>query len=336
MTAVFLVIFWRRTSLDVGDGDVYNNVMKKKKKGKIKRILISLFIIAVLVLFAIIYLLPMVTDAFTRTTVVKYGNIQIVDRVTCYFVRDEMVYNASDSGIIQYYFEEGELVRKGSKIIELFPSATSYIAMDNRLVSYYVDGCEEIFTPDAMRTLNKEVIENLQIEVSNIKRDSAISGEPLYKAVDNSLWHVIFWVESDKVLKYTKGDTIYLNLPLGQVKGRTIEIIDNKGSWLIIAEFKCYYQELAKLRKIDAEIITADHEGLLISNKSITTKDGKPGVFVKDISGEFVFTPVSVITSDGEYSLVESSFYYDEDEDKNVRIKTVNAYDEILSNPERE
>ncbi|NLY71218.1 MAG: hypothetical protein GX076_06025 [Clostridiales bacterium] len=129
---------------------------------------------------------------------------------------------------------------------------------------------------------------------------------------------------------------MYLNLPLGQVKGRTFDIIDDNGSWLVIAEFKCYYQDLCKLRKIDAEIITADYEGLLVPNRSITAKDGKPGVYVKDISGEFIFTPVSVITSDGEYSLVESSYYYEQDGDKNVRVKTVDVYDEILTNPERE
>ena len=59
-------------------------------------------------------------------------------------------------------------------------------------------------------------------------------------------------------------------------------------------------------------------------------------MYVKDISGEFIFTPVSVITSDGEYSLVESSYYYEQDGDKNVRVKTVDVYDEILTNPERE
>ena len=336
MTAVFLVSFWRRTSLDVGDGDVYNDVMKKKTKGRIKRILIYLFILAVLVLFSIIYLLPMVTDAFTRTTIVKYGNIQIVDNVTCYFVRDEIVYTAADSGTIQYYYEEGELVRKGSKIIDILPSGISYVANENRLVSYYVDGCEEVFTPETMASLNRKQIEELQITVNNIKRESAIAGEPLYKAVDNTVWYVVFWVESNELLKYTKGDTIYLNLPLGQVKGRTFDIIDDNGSWLVIAEFKCYYQDLCKLRKIDAEIITADYEGLLVPNRSITAKDGKPGVYVKDISGEFIFTPVSVITSDGEYSLVESSYYYEQDGDKNVRVKTVDVYDEILTNPERE
>ena len=62
------------------------------------------------------------------------------------------------------------------------------MANENRLVSYYVDGCEEVFTPETMASLNRKQIEELQITVNNIKRESAIAGEPLYKAVDNTVW----------------------------------------------------------------------------------------------------------------------------------------------------
>ena len=305
------------------------------KKGKFHRVLVYLFIIALLTLSAIIYILPALTGVLTKTSVVEYGNLQVVDNVTCYFVRDEKVYSADSSGTIQYYYEEGALVRKGSKILELFPDNVSYIASGNSLISFHIDGLENTFTPENMSTLNRNEIEALKIEVHDTRRKSAIAGEPLYKAVDNSAWYTVFWVENDNIVKYTKNNTVYLNLPLGQIKGTTYDIIDNNGDWLVILKFTRYYEDLAKLRKVKAEVITSDYEGLIIANESITTENGKTGVYVKDISGRFIFTPVSVITSDGEYSLVEASFFYEKSGDETVKVNTVNVYDEILNKPER-
>ncbi len=309
--------------------------MSTRKKGKFKRILLYLFIASVLALAVIIYVYPMVTGALTQTSVVEYGNLQVTANATCYFIRRETVVPAGSSGTIQYYMDEGSLVRKGTKVADIVHGGGSYTALENGVVSYYVDGLEEIFSPDNMASLKKDRVEELEIEGNNIKRDSAVAGEPLYKVVDSSVWYAALWPEPENVIKYKKGETVYLNLPLGQVRGTTYDIIDSEGSMLVLLRFDRYYEDLPKLRKMDVEIITSDYEGLIIANKSITTLEGKPGVYVKDISGEFVFTPVSVITSDGEYSLVESSFFYEKEGDKSIKVSTVDAYDEILNHPEK-
>jgi len=203
------------------------------------------------------------------------------------------------------------------------------------VISYYIDGYEDLFSPENMASLKKDAVESLDIQMNDTRRDYAVAGEPVYKEMDNSVWYVALWPKSEDVIKYKKGSPVYLNLLLGQVKGTTYDIIDSGDSWLVLLQFNRYYEDLPKLRKLDAEIITSDYEGLIIANRSITTKDGKPGVYVKDISGEFIFTPVSVIASDGEYSLVESSYYYEKTEDETVKVKTVDPYDEILNHPEK-
>jgi putative membrane fusion protein len=313
----------------------YNNLMQKRKKVKAKKILLYLFIIAVLVLAVIIYVYPMVTGALTQTSIVEYGNLQVTADATCYFIRSETVVTATSSGNIQYYFEEGQLVRKGTKVVDIVPSGGSYVAAGNSVISYYIDGFEGMFSPENITSLKRDKVESLEIQVNNTRRDYAVSGEPVYKEMDNGAWYVALWAEPEDVIKYKKGGAVYLNLPLGQVKGTTYDIIDAGDSWLVLLQFNRYYEDLPKLRKLDAEIITSDYEGLIIANKSITTMDGKPGVYVKDISGEFIFTPVSVIASDGEYSLVESSFYYEKSGEETVKVKTVNPYDEILNHPEK-
>lgn len=207
----------------------------------------------------------------------------------------------------------------------------NYICSTNGVISYYIDGYESEFTPESMMLLNRKKVEGLNIDVQKLARKTTLSKEPLYKVVDNKKWYVVFWVAPENIVKYEKGHTAKINLPLGQVEGKIYDIIDNKDDWLVILEFNKYYEEFAQIRKIDAEVITSDYSGLIIKNQSITTKDGQPGVYVKDKNGEYVFKPVKIITSDGESSLVEVSFFYTDNGAK--KVETVNIYDEILKKP---
>jgi len=74
-----------------------------------------------------------------------------------------------------------------------------------------------------------------------------------------------------------------------------------------------------------------DQRGLLISNSSLTTKDGVVGAYVKDTIGEFHFKPVRTIATDGRKTLVLEGIYYDEN---GQPVETVNVYDEVLKKPE--
>lgn len=208
-----------------------------------------------------------------------------------------------------------------------------YISQTNGVVSYYLDGYESEFSPENISLLSKDKVEKLKIEVDNLKRETTLSKEPLFKIVDNSQWFVIFWVRPENIVKYEKGKPAVINLPLGQVEGMIYDIIDDNGEYLVILEFNRYYEEFAKIRKIDIEVITSDYKGLKIYNESITTKEGQPGVYVIHKSGEYVFVPVKIITSDGVCSLVEVSYFYTDD--GATKVDTVNIYDEILKKPSK-
>lgn len=314
---------------------IYNYHMVKKKKKKVKRILLYIFVASVLALAVVIYAYPIFTEVLTKTSIVEYGNLKVTAKETCYFIRNEEVVIASAAGRIQYYIDEGEMVRKGTKIVDIASSGQNYEAEDNSLISYYIDGLEEVFSPEKMAALTKEKAEAVESEIKDIRRETAISGEPLYKAVDNGTWYIALWAEPDNVIKFKKGKTVYVNLPLGDIKGTTYDIIDSGGSWLVILKFNRFYEEMQRVRKIEAEVVTSDYEGLIVANSSITSLEGKPGVYRKDIKGEFIFTPVMVMASDGEYSLIEDAYFYEKAGDETLKIKTIDVYDEILNYPER-
>lgn len=225
---------------------------------------------------------------------------------------------------------KAEIARQNSSANGAMLVPENYICQTNGVICYYIDGYESEFTPENMALLSKEKVQNLTFDVQNVTREMTLSKEPLYKVVDNKKWYAVFWVAPQNIVKYVKGNKATLNLPLGQVNGTIYDIIDDNGQWLVILEFNRYYEEFAQIRKTEAEVVTSDYSGLIIKNESITTKDGQPGVYVKDKSGEYVFKPVKIITSDGECSLVEVSYYYTGTGDK---VETVNIYDEILKKP---
>lgn len=206
----------------------------------------------------------------------------------------------------------------------------SYVSESNGVICYYVDGYESEFTPQNMPLLSRKKIETLKFDIQNLVRPTTLMKEPLYKVVDNNEWYVVFWIAPEQIVKYEKGKNIFLNLPLGQVEGKIHDIIDDEGSWMVILSFNRYYEEFARIRKVQAEVITSDYKGLTVRNESITQQDGHAGVYVKDKRGEFVFKRVKVITTDGVWSLVEVSSF---DDEKQEKVDTVNIYDEILRKP---
>lgn len=224
-----------------------------------------------------------------------------------------------------------EMMKQNISINSLGQMPDQYISQSKGVVSYYIDGYESEFTPENMALLTKKKVENLKFDIQNVVRETTLAKEPLYKIVDNSKWYAVFWVAQENIVKYEKGKTASINLPLGQVEGKIYDIIDDDGEWMVIMEFNRYYEDFAKIRKVEADVVTSDYKGLTIRNESITTKDGQPGVYVRNKNGEYTFKPVKIITSDGEWSLVEVSYYYASG--GAVKVETVNIYDEILKNP---
>jgi len=322
---------------------------KRRKKG------LLLYIIVLITLGIITQLVPEVTGALTKTEILQYENMQITDEVTCYFVREETVHLASNSGSINYYIEDGVKVRKNTKILDIAPQASSsetskyadivtrlgssdvtltqMNSAQNGIVSYYVDGYEGYFTPERMDTLKYKDIEGVKIQPVNLTRKNTLAGEPLFKICEGNYWYLLAWVDPGNISKYEVGNTVKVDLPMGQIKARVEKLVDQREHWLVILKTTMYYEDFAKIRSANANIITQDYSGIKVRNSSITTENGVVGVYIKSKNGDFVFKPVKIITSDGDYSLVYVSSFYDKD---GKEVRTVEIYDEILKNPKQD
>lgn len=105
------------------------------------------------------------------------------------------------------------------------------------------------------------------------------------------------------------------------------ETEDQEKLYRVILSCNRYYSELGSLRYATVRIITAQKTGIILENGSITQVDGKKGVYVVNKYGDYVFTPISIISVVGDKTVVESHTFYDRETD--TTYYTVDNYDKI-------
>lgn len=321
---------------------------------------VYIFILILIALYIIIYVVPKVTGAFETTEILEAGTLQGTEETVCYFVRDESVYEAGTAGSLKYAIAEGTHVRKGTKVASLTAEnrksdtdkkkkkeTSQYEDMITRLsdqvirtmdckaqssgiVSYYIDGYESFFTPDKLESLKYEDVKELEIEAKDTTRKSTLEKEPIFKISDNDNWYLVCWVEAASVARYEVGNSVTIQLAAGDVKATVENIIEAGDQWKIIFRSNRYYKDFSKSRMEKTRIVTQDYSGLIAENSSITTKDGQPGVMVRQTDGEYVFTRVKILARSGDYSVLKDETFIDE---QGNTVNTVKVYDEILKKP---
>lgn len=324
---------------------------------------ILIYILALVVLYLIIYTIPKLTGMIAPTEILEPGSVQITDDVACYFVRDEMVYAATSAGDIDYLISEGTHIRPKTKVLKIKESkeladkgpqagespedwsdfgslistlGTSLVKAENGrarnsgILSYYTDGYEAYFTPEKMKSLTYEKLEDFEIEAEHLKRQQTLAGEPIFKIADNDNWYLVCWVEPGRIGYYNTGEKVTVQLPDGDVVASVSNIKQEGERWQVILKSNNYYKSFAKSRVAEAQIISRDYDGLLVSNSSLTTKDKQPGVMVRQKNGNYAFTRVKIIASDGEYSVLQDVTFTDQNGNS---VDTVKVYDEVKKRP---
>ena len=326
-----------------------NKLTKKTKKA------ISVYLIILLILFIIVEVLPKVTDIFETTQILEPGNLIISYETTGYLIKDEAVCIASKSGKIKYHEEEGTAVKKGHQIVSVETEKTDsdkkqeprfseyterlkgfdgisnkYDAPISGIVSYYIDGYEDYFTFENMNKIKRKTVEGLSYKSADLKRESVIKGEPVYKISADDKWYILCGVDEETAESYYEGRDVIIELQDGSVEAQVHKVTKEDNDYRVLFYLDVYYESFAKSRAEDINIVISDNAGLLIKNKCIIEKNGQQGVYVKDKNGDYSFTPISVIASDDKESVIRDTTFIN---DEGQQVYTVDVYDEVLKHP---
>lgn len=328
---------------------------------KPKKKTILLFIFLVVILYLIVEVIPPLTGALASTEVLEYGRLKVSDECECWIIRDETVYKAAQTGTVKIYTGEGTLVKKGVKLMDFTPSEgggkkkkeegdSRFREMKDRLgdsmvtdndqtsqrkglFSMYMDGYESYLSPDNMNKLSESELKQVTKTPESLERTGVIKGDPVYKIADNSRWYLICWVEEGKIARYEKNKQVKIKLPKGTIEAKVYSTNKEGNKWQLILSTNRYYKDFLKERKLNAEIITTDMEGLLVTNDCLAMKDKKVGCYVRNTAGDYTFKEVQTLATDGEKTLVTETEFFDK---KGNPVNTVKAYDEVKRDPESE
>ena len=231
-----------------------------------------------------------------------------------------------------------ELISKRSEYEEKLNSGSEHIeATISGVVSYRVDGLEEILNVQNIDKLTPETLTNLEIKTGQTVPASNESG----KIVNNYYSYIATISDSKEAKEAQINDTVYLSLSTGdEVKSNIYHIAEQEnGDRLLIFKIKDCIEELINYRKISFEIIWWRANGLKVPNTSIVEKEGINYIVRKRV-GYTDNIVVKVLKVAENYSIIDNytsselkETGYSTEEIKTM--KSITLYDEILLRPSK-
>ena len=240
----------------------------------------------------------------------------------------------------------GDLSPKGSYLNQLIQerknneaelnSGSEYVtAPISGIVSYKVDGLEEILTPESFGELNKQYLEKLDLKTGKIVATSEEAG----KVIDNFSCYIATISSSENAKNAQVGDALKVRLSNNmQIPAEIVNIINEEsGEVVLVLKIEKQVEELINYRKISFDLIWWNASGLKVPNQAIIEENGLNYV-VRNRAGYNIKILVKIAKKGEKYSLVES---YSTDELKELGFSTeeinsyrkLSIYDEILLNP---
>lgn len=324
-----------------------------------KRLIIIAYVFLLILLYFVIYILPNLLVSLKSSYAVQYGEIEVSQTASGIIARDENVYTSASSGKTNYLIKEDDLVRVGTKILEVDGSkidcdeelrklskkvkdvsvATGdYTAQYDGLVAYCCDGNESKLRPDKVDQISESTINNIKDgAIVNLKRREVAKKEPVFKIVNRSNWNLVCFLKKQPHIEYSEGSGIKVGIEGASGKSSVIMVIQSakldkkSGKIKLVLSSDRYYNGMTSDRRVKVKLVDSVNKGLIIKNTSIIkNKKGQKGVMVKNKVGDYVFKPINVIATDGENSVVSNNLFYDK---KGKAVDTIVTYDIILTRP---
>lgn len=243
----------------------------------------------------------------------------------------------------------GELSPKGSYLNQLIEqrknhesqlnSGAEYVkAPMSGIVSYKVDGLEEVLTPNNFEALSKEYLENLNLKTGKI----VATNEECGKVIDNFSCYIVTISSSEEAKQTQVGKKVKVRLANNaEVQAEITNIVkEDSGEILLILKVEKEIGELINYRKISFDLIWWDASGLKVPNQAIVEVDGLHYV-VRNRAGYLSKILVNVKKQGENYSIVEPYERKDlkdlglsEKDIETYKNRKISLYDEVLLYPD--
>lgn len=216
---------------------------------------------------------------------------------------------------------------------ELNSNAETIVAPESGIVSYRVDGLEEVLKCNDFSYLNKKTLESYDLKIGATIPQSNEKG----KVVNNFECYIATCMKTEKAEAAKVGDKVTLRL--SNTKEIPAEIVyvgdEDDGTKILVFKIKNQIEELIEYRKISFDIIWWKYSGYKISNSAITTDENDLSYINKQSAGYSEKVYVKVLRQNETFSIVNN--YTDEElqelgfsEDEISDMKELKLHDEII------
>lgn len=274
---------------------------------------------------------------------------------------DELYQETDMKKIKEYKKNVDDYINKKSRIVGEYSPAGSYLKklIDERskyenelnngveyinapvsgIISYKIDGYEEILSPDKFDTINKDLLEDINIKTGQIIATSEESG----KIISDFNFYIACILSSESSKNAEIGDKVKLRFYSGrEIPAEINYISEEDNDRIIIFKVNQDVQDLISYRKISLDIIWWSDSGKKIPNESIAKEqkgENEVSYVIRTRDGYSDKIYVKVLRSNDKYSIVTN---YTRDELKELGFttdeikstKNLTIYDEILKKPE--
>lgn len=199
------------------------------------------------------------------------------------------------------------------------------------VMSYRVDGCEEILGTDDFSYLNSEFLYNLELKVGTAIPQNGEAG----KVINNFSCYIACPIKSEKAMEAKVGDEVTLRLSNSTEILATVEyIVEENNSRIIVFKIKRNVEDLIEYRKISFEIVWWNYSGWKISNSAIIEENDLSYVY-RNKAGYTEKILVKVLRQNETFSIVTN---YTNEELQNLGFSSeeikampkIKVYDEII------
>ena len=201
------------------------------------------------------------------------------------------------------------------------------------IVSYRVDGLEEMFDIDNLGIITEEYLEKLDLKTGQIISVSNESG----KIIDNFKCYIAITMNSKEAMESKVGDEVKLRILNNEENtAKIVQINEESGKRTIVFEVNQMTEEMVKYRKISVDVIWWDESGLKVPNQALIKENGLDYV-IRNKAGVQTKLLVKGIKKTDRFAIIEpykddelKELGFDQREIKNY--KKITNYDEIIIN----
>jgi len=227
------------------------------------------------------------------------------------------------------------LIDERSEYENALNSGSEYVtAPRSGIVSYRIDGLEEILNPTDFSKITKKTLEGLNLRTGQVVSTSEEGG----KIIDNFDCYIACVLTSEKALNSVVGEKVTLRLYNSQEVKAEIEYTSKESAKEILIIFKIdkYIEELINYRKISVDVVWWNSTGLKIPNSALKYENDDVAYVIRKRANYTDKIYVKVLKQNDNYAIIENYTKYSELTEKGIPEEQidltykVSLYDEIL------